>query len=144
MHSYKVFLLLTIPVLILSLLHPVMAKDHELRKINECDVHHSACTTTLPGAIITLDISPKPVKAMKDLTFRVEVSGKQPISQPYMDLGMPGMRMGPNRVALEAAGEGKYEGKGIIVRCPSGRRTWYARVTLPGVGTVEFVYDVIY
>jgi hypothetical protein len=89
-------------------------------------------------------MSPKPVKAMKDITFRVKITGKTPTSNPYIDLGMPGMKMGPNRVSLKQMGQGLYEGTGIIVRCPSGRRTWNARVTVPTLGAVEFVFDVLY
>jgi hypothetical protein len=57
---------------------------------------------------------------------------------------MPGMNMGLNRVELRAVKDSVYEGQGIIVRCPSGRRTWEATVTLPEAGQVEFVFDVIY
>jgi hypothetical protein len=52
--------------------------------------------------------------------------------------------MGRNRVTLKPAGESGFEGKGVIVRCPSGRRTWKATVTAPNLGSVEFVFDVIY
>jgi hypothetical protein len=54
------------------------------------------------------------------------------------------MDMGSNRVELRAVKDSMYEGQGIIVRCPSGRRTWKATVTLPGAGQAEFVFDVIY
>jgi len=81
---------------------------------------------------------------MKDLKFQVILSGEKKIPAPYIDLGMPGMNMGPNRVELRSVSDNVYEGQGIIVRCPSGRRTWKATVTLPEVGKVEFVFDVIY
>jgi hypothetical protein len=81
---------------------------------------------------------------MKDLKFQVILSGEKPITNPYIDLGMPGMDMGSNRVELRAVKDSVYEGQGIIVRCPSGRRTWKATVTLPEAGKVEFVFDVIY
>lgn len=122
---------------------PAMAENQETRQSNKCDVHQGPCTMTLPNGTITLDINPKPVKAMKDLIFRLMVSGTQLTSGPYLDLRMPGMEMGPNRVVMKTAGEGLYQGKGIIVKCPSGRRTWKAEVTLPGLGTTEFIFDVI-
>jgi hypothetical protein len=109
-----------------------------------CDAHNGPCTQELAGVKVTLDISPKPVKAMTDLRFRLILSGKQPTADPYIDLGMPGMKMGPNTVRLEKVGEGVYEGTGIIVRCPSGRRVWKAAVNLPGLETVEFIFDVVY
>jgi hypothetical protein len=110
----------------------------------ECDLHHGPCSKIVQECEVTLDIRPKPVKAMEDLFFTVTLSGAEPPSNLYVDLGMPGMNMGPNRVKLQPAGQGRYEGKGVIVRCPSGRRTWQATVTIPGTGTAKFVFDVIY
>ena len=130
--------------MIFSLSLPALAGEQGPGELVRCDIHHDACTKALPNAMITLDISPKPVKAMKDLLFTLEVSGTQPTSGPYIDLGMPGMKMGPNRVDLEASGKGLYKGRGIIVRCPSGKRTWMADVMLPGLGNATFVFDVIY
>jgi len=81
---------------------------------------------------------------MTDLTFTLTVSGKSLAGDPTIDLGMPGMNMGPNRVELRRVRDNVFEGQGIIVRCPSGRRTWRASVTLPEAGKVEFVFDVLY
>jgi hypothetical protein len=91
-----------------------------------------------------LEITPRPVKAMQDLVFTVSISGNPPSKAPYIDLGMPGMKMGPNRVLLKRTDQGFYKGKGVIVRCPSGRRTWFADITIPGSGDVKFIFDVIY
>ena len=81
---------------------------------------------------------------MQDLVFKVSLSGNPPHQSPYIDLGMPTMKMGPNRVELKENGTGTYEGRGVIVRCKSGRRTWFANVTIPGTGEVKFIFDVIY
>jgi hypothetical protein len=83
---------------------------------------------------------------------------------PHIDLGMPGMNMGPNRVLMKRVEpntsrvepntsrvetntsrvETTYEGQGVIVKCPSGRRTWKATVSLPDAGVMDFVFDVLY
>ena len=109
-----------------------------------CEINHGPCTRYLSGCKVTLDIEPKPVKAMKDLTFTVRLTGKETSSAPYIDLGMPGMNMGPNRVSMKLNEEGLYQGTGVIVRCPSGRRTWRATVTVPDLGSAEFIFNVIY
>jgi hypothetical protein len=111
-----------------------------------CDLHAGTCTQNLAGSTVTLTVAPRPVKAMQDLSFRVTLNGKLPpnTKPPYIDLGMPGMNMGPNRVQLKSAGNATYEGRGVIVRCPSGRRTWQATVTIPDVGQTDFIFDVIY
>jgi hypothetical protein len=133
-----VFALLLVCFLIVS--HSAYASDAEIN----CDAHKGACSRSLGNHTVTLEITPRPVKAMQDLVFKVSISGKPPAKSPYIDLGMPGMKMGPNRVLLKPAGQGHYEGKGVIVRCPSGRRTWFSNVTIPEAGEVKFVFDVIY
>ena len=114
-------------------------------KVN-CDLHKGVCTKSLPGCTVTLEVNPKPVKAMTDLVFRVTLSGNLPdnLSPPYIDLGMPGMNMGPNRVILKSTGTGVYEGRGIIVRCPSGKKIWRATLIIPETGQAEFIFHVIY
>ena len=120
----------------------VSGKDKPSRV--ECDIHTGPCIAAVTDTEVSLEISPKPVRAMQDLTFTVSFVGKKVGATPYIDLGMPGMNMGRNRVSLKPTGESVFEGRGVIVRCPSGRRTWKATVTAPNLGSVEFVFDVIY
>ena len=120
------------------------ATEKESPQVVKCDVHHGACTALLAGREIRLDITPKPVRAMTDLTFSVAISGPKLSTSPYIDLGMPGMDMGPNRVQLTPLEGSMYQGNGIIVRCPSGRKAWKARLTIPELGRAEFLFDVIY
>jgi hypothetical protein len=110
-----------------------------------CDIQTGPCRQTVAGCKVTLDILPRPVKAMQDLTFRVTVDGPVPGSRaPYIDLNMPAMDMGPNRVALVSKGRGVYEGRGVIVRCRSNIRTWQAGITFPDAGRANFIFDVDY
>ena len=123
----------------------ISAGDKYQEMIN-CDLHQGACTRNLAGSTVTLAVAPRPVKAMQDLSFKVTLNGKLPPNTklPYIDLGMPGMNMGPNRVQLKSAGNATYEGRGVIVRCSSGRRTWQATLTIPDLGQTDFIFDVIY
>jgi hypothetical protein len=123
---------------------PIAAQATDFSKMINCDIHHGTCTQKLQGTDIILDISPKPVKAMTDLKFTITRTGNQGASEPFIDLGMPGMKMGPNRVLLKSSGKGVYSGTGIIVRCPSGKRIWKATVTFPDMGSVDYIFDVIY
>jgi hypothetical protein len=122
------------------LIPPAFADDSAIT----CDAHKGVCSQTLGATTVSLEISPRPVKAMQDLVFKVVLSGSPQPESPYIDLGMPGMKMGPNRVELKENGAGTYEGRGVIVRCKSGRRTWFANVTIPGTGELKFIFDVIY
>jgi hypothetical protein len=123
---------------------PIHAGEAVSQYNDSCDIHKAPCTKVIQEGAVTLNVNPKPVKAMQELTFTVTLSGAEPSADPYIGLGMPGMHMGPNRVHLKRRANGRYEGKGIIVRCPSGRRTWQATVTIPGAGAAEFIFDVIY
>jgi hypothetical protein len=123
----------------------ISAGDKYQEMIN-CDLHAGSCTQSFLKNTVTLEVTPRPVKAMQDLSFKVTPNGKLPpnTKPSYIDLGMPGMNMGPNRVQLKSTGNSTYEGRGVIVRCPSGRRTWRATVTIPGMGQIDFIFDVIY
>ena len=109
-----------------------------------CQAHDGKCSLPIGTETVTLEIKPRPVTAMQDSTFTVTITGTTPEQVPFIDLGMPAMQMGPNRVQLKSTGDGTYAGKGIIVRCKSGRRTWFANVVVPGAGEAKFVFDVVY
>ena len=109
-----------------------------------CDIHAGPCTIAIKSGAVTLAIDPKPVTAMQDLKFRVTLKDLTPEALPYIDLGMPGMKMGPNRVELKQERPGLYRGRGVIVRCQSGKRLWEANVIVPGAGQAAFRFDVVY
>lgn len=141
MHTGSLILSFTFYLLVIMLSAvPVFAGSATIN----CQAHEGACTLPLGKETITLEITPRPVTAMQDSVFKVTLTGEQPSKRPYLDLGMPAMKMGPNRVTLKSDGKGSYTGKGIIVRCKSGRRTWFANVVIPGAGEAKFVFDVVY
>jgi hypothetical protein len=111
-----------------------------------CDLHRGPCTQPLSGGMgtVTLEVSPKPVTAMSDLIFTVRITDISLPDMPYIDLGMPGMKMGPNRVSLKSEANGTFTGSGTIVRCPSGKTLWQITVTVPGAGTAEFRVNAVY
>ncbi len=127
-------------IVVTASVNPVLAGSAAIN----CQAHEGPCSLPLGKETVTLAISPRPVTAMQESTFEVTISGPAPKQAPYIDLGMPAMKMGPNRVKLKAIGNETYTGKGIIVRCKSGRRTWYADVVVPNLGDVKFVFDVVY
>lgn len=94
------------------------------------------------GRRVELAISPAPVRPMRELSFAVRIP-PEPGGEPVrIDLSMPGMTMPPNRVPLSRDPDGAWRGPGILVRCPSGGRSWVARVTFAGGETARFPFDV--
>lgn len=123
---------------------PLFASDSKTGALINCDIQHQPCTRQISGTIVTLDIQPRPVKAMKDLIFEVQIKNADLTRPPMIDLSMPGMKMGRNQVTMKMTAKGVYQGTGIIVRCPSGKTVWQATVNLPGTGSTSFIFDVIY
>lgn len=122
-----------------------VAADSDKSSMINCDIQDGPCTQSLDGRMVTLDIQPRPVKAMQDLTFKVSTDYKPALSaSPLIRLNMPAMDMGKNQVSLKRVTPGVFQGVGVIVRCRSGRRTWKATVVMPELGTVDFIFDVIY
>jgi hypothetical protein len=97
-----------------------------------CDIQRGPCIQkTGDGMAVEFDIKPRPVTQMSDLAYVVTVTrGGMPVpgSSAALDLTMPGMFMGKNWPVLKRMSAGRFEGKGVIPRCPTGKRTWQADV----------------
>ena len=135
---------MTVVCLLMAVPVPAIGQDRTGSMVN-CDIQKGPCEMIAAGTKVTLDVRPKPVQAMRDLTFKVTVADFGKLSaSPSIDLNMPAMDMGPNQVTLKDLGEGVFEGQGVIVRCRSGRKTWRARILLPNIGRADFIFDVVY
>ncbi|HMK61297.1 MAG TPA: hypothetical protein VK452_09175 [Dissulfurispiraceae bacterium] len=139
-YRYGICILVTALMCCLGLTHGIGILSAE----EKCDLSKGACMKTVGDSEVTLDISPKPVKAMESLIFSVHVKGVNTGDNLVLELAMPGMYMGDNHVLLKKAGESRYSGEGVIPRCHSGKTLWSATVDLPGKGQVEFPFDVLY
>lgn len=106
------------------------------------DVHAGPVRGVAGGRTVVLDISPRPVRAMRELRFAVSLPGFRGDGVPWIDLSMPGMTMPPNRVDLARQADGSFAGAGLLVRCPAGGRTWAAAVRVPGGEPAVFTFDV--
>ncbi|NTU67516.1 MAG: hypothetical protein HGB02_01400 [Chlorobiaceae bacterium] len=106
-------------------------------------IHAGPCTKRADGRLVTLEIDPKPVRHMRELTFRVTIEPCDGMPQHLLlDLAMPGMVMGRNQVRLSRRNGCTWEGRGLIVRCMSGRTLWRATLLSPGPGNPVFTFDV--
>jgi len=129
---------------VLSISSASIAAGNGHSKVN-CAIQDGPCIQEVNGHRVTLEVLPRPVKAMQDLIFKVSIDGDVMLSKlPHIDLNMPAMNMGRNRVSLKSKEKNSYEGSGVIVRCKSGHRIWRATVNLPGMGKADFIFHVIY
>jgi len=129
-------------VLLSALLLGTYASALGAEEAPDCLIDRGPCTGTVAGRQVVFDISPKPVRFMKELTFTIRAPGMKTAPTVLLDLSMPGMYMGINQVTLKRVSDGSYSGKGIIPRCPSGRKLWRAEVTLPGAGKASYTFNV--
>lgn len=148
MRALRVFLFTAvIPVALIVILAVSAASAAETPQ--HCDIQNASCIMRIgDGMTIEFDVRPKPVAAMTESTFVVIVirNGK-PITDAsvHLDLSMPHMFMGKNQPTLKHVKDGRYEGKGIITRCASGKKTWQADVAVGSAGktaVAAFVFEV--
>ena len=140
--------LLLFIALFVAIAGPLSAGERAVER-QHCSVNAGPCVAkTTDGAIeVTLDITPKPVAAMRELTFQVQLKDRRgPMTDASVKilLSMPGMYMGKNEVTLSSR-NGRYEGTGIIVRCPSGKKTWQADVVIRSSDKIDstgFIFEV--
>lgn len=134
--------------LLLIPLNPVPARAQPVTGQADCRIDAGACTRAVGTLSVLFDITPKPVKVMREVTFTVTVQdGGRPVTDALLSVGltMPGMYMGKNVVRLAHRGNGVYEGNGVIIRCPSGKKMWKASVSLQrggAVKTASYIFEV--
>jgi hypothetical protein len=137
--------LLLLSSLFVSSQLPADAKAASDPKAADCDFGKGACAKKSGDLLVTLDIQPKPVKVMQELSFTVTVKGAKDYDSLKLNLEMVGMFMGENEVTLAKTGPGRYTGKGIIPKCHSGKKLWSATLSIPGQpAKTSFLFNVLY
>jgi hypothetical protein len=132
-------MILTTMIIPISLAIVVAAPSYSADESTSlCNIQHGSCIKNMgDGMIIEFDIQPKPVASMTESQFVVTLSRNGiPITDAsvHLDLSMPDMYMGKNQPAMNHIKAGRYEGKSIITRCASGRKTWQADVFVGSAG----------
>jgi pimeloyl-ACP methyl ester carboxylesterase len=95
-----------------------------------CDLRAGPCTARFPsGGTVRFGIAPRDIPVLKPLGLEVEIEGLTPAGVE-VDFAGADMNMGYNRVRLEAAGPGRYQGEGILPICVRHQMTWEAKVMI--------------
>ena len=97
-----------------------------------CDLAAGPCSVEAGGLVVTLDLG-RALQTTRELPIAVEVRrGGAPLEGAAVEVAfaMKDMNMGENRVVLQPAGPGRWAGKGVLVRCHSGKLDWIASVTV--------------
>ena len=108
----------------------------------ESNIHGGPCTISAGNHSITLNIEPKPVKAMQELTFNLRITPCDKLPDKLiLDLSMPGMQMGKNQITLVKKSSCLYDGKGIIVRCMSRQTLWQVTILSDELNNPTFTFN---
>ena len=105
-----------------------------------CDAGVKACAADAGDLREVLELAPHPPVPLKEMGALVQLTRAGAAvegAEVAVELSMPGMYMGENRIVLRAGGHGQYAGKGALLRCMSGRRDWTAEVVARLPGGVE-------
>lgn len=105
-----------------------------------CELAAGGCVAPAGPYEVRLELGPRPLRTMAELTATVELRRDgAPVDGAQVSLAfdMRDMSMGENRRALAGAGGGRYAGKAVLVRCPSGRTDWYATVIVAEGGAAS-------
>jgi hypothetical protein len=98
--------------------------------LSDCDLHQGSCETALPdGGKVTFSILPKTIPLTEPLQLQVQVQGKK-VRKVEVDFSGVSMNMGYNRPRLQAVGEGRFEGEGLLPVCIRQRMDWEAKLML--------------
>jgi hypothetical protein len=113
-----------------------------------CDLGAGPCAQPAGSYEVRLELAPRPLRTMAELAAVMELrKDGAPVDGAVVTLAfdMRGMSMGENRRQLVGAGGGRYTGKAVLVRCPSGRKDWIATVALgepPATSVARFEFRV--
>lgn len=102
-----------------------------------CDLAATPCTVALSGGgSITLDLGPRPLRAMQELAVTAAVRGEGLEGAAVrVRFDMRGMTMFPVEAALAPSGApGRTAGRAVLVRCASGRKDWTAHAAVSPAG----------
>ena len=134
----------TITSLLIIVLIVASCSNERRTATPECDFDTGPCVSESGEKKIFLDIEPKPVTVMTELNFEVRLENFDNPQSVALELSMPGMSMGLNRINLIKDSGAGYRGTGIIPRCASGKKLWKATILIDGQTGGEFLFHVHY
>jgi hypothetical protein len=98
-----------------------------------CDLAAGPCAQPAGPFEARLELAPRPLRTMAELAAVLELRRDgAPVdgATVFLAFDMRDMSMGENRRQLTGVGGGRYTGKAVLVRCPSGRKDWIATVVV--------------
>jgi len=96
----------------------------------KCDLHESSCRIlTQDGTSFELEILPKTIPLMKEITFSIK-SNNPNLENLKLNIYAINMFMGDLNLAINNLGNGNYEAIGTLPSCPVGNMIWNAEIRI--------------
>lgn len=90
----------------------------------DCDLRKGPCEITIEdGTKFTLEVFPKDIPLMKNITYKVHSSNTQ-LKDLKLNIYATNMFMGDFFLNLKPTKDGFYETKGTLPTCPVGKMKW--------------------
>lgn len=139
----QVFLILIIVLTYFTLdfnkVFNLFKKKNELVTLKDCDLHEGPCSIQIQdGRIFTLEIFPKTIPLMKELTFKITSSDKS-IKKLDLKIYSQNMFMGEFNLAGKKTKDGIFEIKSFLPTCPVGKMIWNADLNIDSIGA-KFIF----
>ncbi len=101
----------------------------------ECDLHKSSCSVEVENfGKVSLEIMPKDIPLMKELTF--VVTSSKDVDSFDLNIFATNMNMGYHKFKLKKIAPNRYEAKGTLPTCVVGGMIWRAEVVNSNHGAV--------
>lgn len=98
--------------------------------LSSCDLGKGSCTIELPrGGSAEVEISPRPIPALKPLQVSVTVRGRA-ANKVEVDFAGVDMQMGYNRPQLARGSDGRFSAQANLPVCVTGSMPWQATVMI--------------
>ena len=97
---------------------------------SSCDLHKSSCKITIQdGTTFELEVSPKTIPLMEQLTFSMK-SNDAKLENLNLNIYATNMFMGDFNLPIKNLGNGNYEAVGTLPTCPVGDMLWNAEIRI--------------
>ena len=107
---------------------------------SSCDLHKSACSVKVDNKEFTLEVFPKEIPLMKNLTFQLKTDEKN-FDEKTINIYATNMFMGYFHLNFKKVQDGLYEAVGTLPTCPVGNMQWNADVALEDAKGARFQFQ---
>lgn len=105
-----------------------------------CDLHKSACSIEVDNKEFILEVFPKEIPLMKNITFKLKTN-ESDFDEKTINIYATNMFMGYFHLKFNKVSNGLYEAIGTLPTCPVGDMKWNADIVLKNSKGARFQFQ---